>query len=73
MIKLESYTDENVIDASVNYINNEMEKGDVFTTLRMQKLFNIGYNKTLRIFEHLFENGLVERKTHKVINEKGAI
>tara|TARA_R110000782_G_scaffold129795_1_gene221426 strand:+ start:400 stop:669 length:270 start_codon:yes stop_codon:yes gene_type:complete len=67
MIKLEYYTDENVIDASVNYIKKEMKKGDVFTTRKLQRLLNIGYNKTLRIFNHLFEKGLVDRKTFAII------
>lgn len=67
MIKLEYYTDKNVIDASVNYIKKEMKKGDVFTTRKLQRLLNIGYNKTLRIFNHLFEKGLVDRKTFAII------
>ena len=67
MIKLESYTDENVIDASVNYIKKEMKKGDVLTTQKMQRLFNIGYNKALRIFDSLIEKGLIERKTLAIL------
>ena len=57
----------NVIDASVNYIKKEMKKGDIFTTQKLQRLLNIGYSQTLRVFNHLFEKGLVDRKTFAII------
>lgn len=68
MIKLENYSDKNVVNAAENYIEKEMKKGDVFTTQKMQRLFNIGYNKTLRVFECLSEKGLVERETFVCAN-----
>jgi len=62
MIKLDSYTDENVTVSCKKYIEDNLKTGDVLTTQRIQILFKIGYNKTNRIIKKLIEENVLEMK-----------
>jgi DNA segregation ATPase FtsK/SpoIIIE-like protein len=60
MIKLESYTDENVFENAKKYIKENLEAGDRCTTSTIQRQFSIGYNKAIRILQMLQNDKIIK-------------
>lgn len=72
MIKINSYTDENVFENAKEYININLKQGDYFSAYLLQRLFLIGYNKACRVIEMLVNQKIISKrgntiKTHIVL------
>ena len=60
MIKLDSYTDENVFENAKEYIKSNLKPGDHFLVSRLQRIFSIGYNKAWRVMDMLHKEKVIK-------------
>jgi len=59
MIKLDSYTDENVFENAKEYVSKNLVKDNYCTAELLQRTYSIGYNKACRVLEMLGKEGVV--------------
>ena len=66
MIKLNSYSDEDVFEAAKEFIKDNLKAGDQFSTSMLQRTFSIGYFKAVRILEMLDESGTIKLSEDRI-------
>jgi len=66
MIKLDTYTDENVFEEAKKYIKSNLKTGDYYTTSMLQRTYSIGYNKASRILEMLSKEKIIKFSSDRV-------
>lgn len=66
MIKLDSYTDENVFEYAKKYIKVNMKPGDDFTISLLQRTYSIGYHKANRVLEMLNDDKIIKIQSDRI-------